>query len=77
MSLSMICQLPINQLYSYPIVNNVITIKHLGPCVENIVVLNLRVVYIIITIRISYDNPSINIEGKSYNKIEYTYRIKQ
>jgi len=56
MSLSMIHQVPINQSYGYPFTDNVrITTKHLSPHLGIIVVSGLRVIYIIINVRISYD----------------------
>ena len=56
MSLIMIHQVPISQCYGYPFTNNVsMTIKHLSPHLGIIVVSGLIVIYIIITVRISYD----------------------
>ncbi|AES75532.2 NB-ARC domain disease resistance protein [Medicago truncatula] len=57
MTLSMIHQVPINQRYCYPFTDNVrMTTKHLSPHLEIIVVSGLRAIYIIIIVRISYDN---------------------
>ena len=57
MSLSMFHQVPINQRYGYPFTNNVsMATKHLSPHLGIIVVSGLRVIYTIITVRISYDN---------------------
>jgi len=56
MSLNMIHQVPISQRYGYPFTDNVkMTIKHLSPHLGIIVVLGLRVICTIITVRISYD----------------------
>jgi len=56
MSLNMICQLSINQLYHYLVIDNVwMTIKHLSPHLGIIVVSGLRAACTIITMRISYD----------------------
>jgi len=45
-----------SQRYGYPFTNNVImTIKHLSSHLYIIVVSDLKVIYIIITVRISYD----------------------
>jgi len=56
MSLNMIHQVPISQRYGYPFTDNVrMTTKHLSPHIEIIVVSGLRVIYSIITVRISYD----------------------
>ena len=56
MSLNMIHQLPINQCYGYPFTYNIkMAIKHLSPHLGIIVVSGLRVIYTIITVRISYD----------------------
>jgi len=56
MSLSMIHQVPISQRYSYPFTDNVrMAIKHLSPHLGIILVSGLRVIYTIITVRISYD----------------------
>lgn len=57
MTLSMIHQVLINQRYCYPFTDNVrMATKHLSPHLEIIVVSGLRVMYIIIIMRISYDN---------------------
>jgi len=56
MSLNMIYQVLISQHYGYPFTDNVrMTIKHLSPHLGIIVVSGLRVIYTIITMRITYD----------------------
>lgn len=56
MTLNMISQLALSQLYYYHMTNNVwITVKHFSPYIRILVVSGLIVVYIIFTIRISYD----------------------
>jgi len=56
MSPSKIHQVPISQRCDYPFTDNVrMTIKHLSPYLGVVVVSGLRVIYTIITMRISYD----------------------
>jgi len=56
MSLNVIHQAPISQHYGYPFTDNVsMTIKHFSQHLGIIVVSSLRVIYITITMRISYD----------------------
>ena len=71
MSLSMLRGVPINCLYGHPITDNVSSvIRHSTPHLESIVVSGRRVVYTIITMRITYDTLhnilySILIAGQS------------
>lgn len=56
MSLSMICGVSINHIYSHPVTNNILfSLKHLSLHLESIVVSSRRMVYAIITQRITYD----------------------
>ena len=56
MSLSMLCEAPINCLYGHPVTDNVRSVtKHLTPHLGYIVVSGLRAVYTIITMRVTYD----------------------
>ena len=56
MSLSMIYRVPINRLYSHPVTDNVWTAtKYSTPHLGSIVVSGRRVVYTIITMRITYE----------------------
>ena len=71
MSLSMLRGVPINCLYGYPVTDNVgSAIKHSTPHLGSIVVSGRRVVYTIITMRMTYDTLhnflySILIAGQS------------
>ncbi|KAK2422371.1 hypothetical protein QL285_032911 [Trifolium repens] len=56
LSLSMLCEVPINCLYGYPVTDNVRSAtKHLTPHLGYKVVSGLRAVYTIITMRVTYD----------------------
>ena len=71
MSLSMLCGVPINCLYGYPVTDNVgSAIKHSTLHLGSIVVSGRRAEYTIITMRITYDTLhnflySILIAGQS------------
>ena len=56
LSLSMLCEVPINCLYGHPVTDNVRSVtKHLTPHLGYKVVSGLRAAYTIITMRVTYD----------------------
>ncbi|KAK2436161.1 hypothetical protein QL285_021366 [Trifolium repens] len=56
LSLSMLCEVPINCLYGHPVTDNVRSAtKHLTPHLGYKVVSGLRAAYTIITMRVTYD----------------------